>query len=57
MLDFEAVFIDGVFPEEIRDRVLQGVNAIFDTMDLQDMSRPAMVAGRWGELHAPSALR
>lgn len=50
VIDFESVVIDGAFPEHIRDRIVHDVNVIFDTMDLQGVERPDVVAGRWGEM-------
>lgn len=50
VIDFEAVVIDGAFPEWIRDRLIADVDALLGDMDLQGIKRPALAAGKWGNI-------
>ena len=49
MIDFEAVIIDGAFPETIRTRLTAKVAAELDTLDTRGLIKPAVVSGLVGE--------
>jgi predicted NBD/HSP70 family sugar kinase len=48
LIDFDAVVIDGAFPEHVRRALVAEVNRQLDGMDLQGVLRPDCEAGRLG---------
>ena len=50
VIDFEAVVIDGAFPEDIRTALVARVETMFLSMDLQGLPTPSISAGRWGAI-------
>lgn len=50
VIDFEAVIIDGSFPEAIRSRLVDKVRRTFCDMDLQGLTIPEISEGHWGSI-------
>ncbi|TNB49569.1 ROK family protein [Martelella lutilitoris] len=50
IIDFEAVVVDGAFPEHVRATLIDAIRTEIETMDLQGISKPSVEAGRWGSL-------
>ncbi len=50
ILDFDAVVIDGAFPEEIRARLVAMLEDELARADLQGVRMPSVSAGRWGAI-------
>lgn len=50
VIDFEQVIIDGSFPDDVRKRLLNKVRTNFFSMDLQGLTKPVIVEGKWGTL-------
>lgn len=50
IIDFEAVVVDGAFPADVRDRLVEAIRLTLDRMDLQGISRPRVESGRWGAI-------
>lgn len=48
VIDFEAAIIDGSFPVEIRQRLVEKVSAAIDTIDLQGIVLPSIQEGTIG---------
>lgn len=48
VIDFEAVVVDGAFPGNIRDALVEAVERQLDVIDLQGVLRPRIEAGRLG---------
>ncbi|WP_181409907.1 ROK family transcriptional regulator [Martelella alba] len=48
VIDFEAVIIDGAFPDAIRNRLVDEVIEQMGRLDLQGVSRPEIGAGHFG---------
>ncbi len=48
VIDFEAVIIDGAFPDAIRARLVQEVESQLGRLDLQGVSRPEIGPGHFG---------
>lgn len=48
VIDFEAVIIDGAFPDTCRTRLVQAVDAELSTLDLQGVVRPELSNGHLG---------
>lgn len=49
VLDFEAVMIDGAFPEAIRTRLVGSVRETLSTLDARGVLRPKVVEGQVGK--------
>ncbi|MEZ5777157.1 MAG: ROK family transcriptional regulator [Paracoccaceae bacterium] len=50
VIDFEAVVIDGSFPEDVRSALVSKVTSAFFAMDLRGLPIPSISAGRWGAI-------
>lgn len=50
VIDFEAVVIDGSFPEDVRTALVSKVKTAFLEMDLQGLPLPSISAGHWGAI-------
>ncbi|AQS47128.1 hypothetical protein BMG03_04440 [Thioclava nitratireducens] len=50
VIDFEAVIIDGAFPQDIRDRLVAEVDRHFSRLDLQGVYHPEIHAGHFGSV-------
>jgi predicted NBD/HSP70 family sugar kinase len=50
VIDFEAVIIDGSFPDWVRAQLVAKVNAAFFAMDLQGLPIPTISAGHLGSI-------
>ena len=48
IIDFEAIVIDGGFPSEMREAVVERVKRELDAFDRQGLKPPSIVAGRFG---------
>lgn len=48
VIDFPAAVIDGGFPAEVRDRLVEAVASEVAAMDLQGIEAPRIVAGKVG---------
>ncbi|MBD3678962.1 MAG: ROK family protein [Rhodobacteraceae bacterium] len=48
VIDFEAVIIDGAFPDSIRSRLVAEVETQLDRLDLQGVTRPDIGPGHFG---------
>ena len=50
VIDFQAVIIDGSFPEDIRARLVDKVRVYFGQMDLQGINNPEISEGHYGSI-------
>lgn len=50
VIDFECVLVDGAFPNQVRKRLRDQVEANFATLDQQGIRRPQIVAGSLGSV-------
>ena len=50
IIDFEAVVVDGAFPDGVRDALVTALRHELDNMDLQGISKPPVEAGHWAHL-------
>ncbi|WP_029065357.1 ROK family transcriptional regulator [Labrenzia sp. DG1229] len=50
IIDFEAVIIDGNFPEFIRDQIVRETSEQIDELDLQGIRKPEFIPGSCGNL-------
>lgn len=50
ILDFNAVVIDGAFPDDVRARLVDMVRAELEQSDLQGIQMPSITPGRWGAI-------
>lgn len=48
IIDFEAIVIDGGFPSEMRDMIVEMVKREMESFDRQGLTAPAIVAGQFG---------
>lgn len=48
VIDFEAVLIDGAFPVDVRNRLVDKVDALLPTLDMRGLVRPRIAAGAMG---------
>lgn len=48
VIDFRSVFVDGLFPEAVRARLCDAINAQLDRLDIQGIVRPEILAGSFG---------
>jgi predicted NBD/HSP70 family sugar kinase len=48
IIDFEAIVIDGGFPSEMREAVVERVKQELEAFDRQGLTPPAIVAGQFG---------
>jgi predicted NBD/HSP70 family sugar kinase len=47
-IDFEAIVIDGAFPEQVRSRLVEAVRARYARQDRQGLTEAEIVAGSIG---------
>lgn len=47
-IDFPAVVIDGAFPEEVRRRLVDAIDAALEQEDIRGLTRPEILAGQVG---------
>lgn len=50
VIDFEAVVLDGAFPDAIRSRLVKTVETNLDDLDLQGVERPGLTPGHFSYL-------
>jgi predicted NBD/HSP70 family sugar kinase len=50
IIDFEAAVIDGAFPAAVRERLIAGVAAELDQLDLSGIDRPELLPGSVGPI-------
>lgn len=48
VIDFEAVLIDGAFPVDVRNRLVERVNELLPTLDMRGLIKPKIEAGLAG---------
>ncbi len=48
VIDFQAIIIDGAFPADVRTRLVEKTNAALETMNIQGLQRPDILAGDIG---------
>jgi hypothetical protein len=47
-MDFEAAVIDGSFPEEVKNRLVNQVDKFLNETDLQGVHKPEIISGQIG---------